>query len=65
MAKPKEKKPTIAAYKTNPVFDYALLAAFAVFIVFFTTFKISGDDDVFWHLATGRYIVAKVSPVWR
>ncbi|MBV6398278.1 MAG: hypothetical protein CDJEALGM_00644 [Ignavibacteria bacterium] len=23
----------------------------------FTTFKISGDDDVFWHLATGKYVV--------
>ncbi len=30
---------------------------FAVFIILLTTFKISGDDDVFWHLATGRYIV--------
>src|SRR5690606_34234070 len=30
---------------------------FAVFIILLTTFQISGDDDVFWHLATGRYIV--------
>lgn len=43
--------------KENPVYNYILLALFAVFIVLLTTFKISGDDDVFWHLATGRYII--------
>lgn len=57
MAKQKEKNTPAAVYKANPVFDYALLAAFALFIIFFTTFKISGDDDVFWHLATGKYVV--------
>ncbi len=41
----------------NKYFNYTLLALFAVFLVLFTTFKISGDDDVFWHLATGRYII--------
>lgn len=44
-------------YKENPVFNYALLAIFLVFLGFFTTFKITGDDDVFWHLSTGRLIV--------
>ena len=43
--------------KDNPVYNYILLVLFAVFIVLLTTFKISGDDDVFWHLATGRYII--------
>jgi len=43
--------------KENPVYNYILLILFAVFIVLLTTFKISGDDDVFWHLATGRYII--------
>ena len=33
-----------------------MMLLFAVFIMMFTTFKISGDDDVFWHLATGKYI---------
>lgn len=37
-------------------FDIILIGAFAVFIVLFTTFRISGDDDLFWHLATGKYI---------
>lgn len=37
--------------------EYGLLILFGIFLVLFTTFKITGDDDVFWHLATGRYIV--------
>ncbi|MBS1514327.1 MAG: hypothetical protein JSS63_04820 [Bacteroidetes bacterium] len=57
MAKQKEKSEQTKAQKQNPAFDYLLLAAFAAFIVFFTTFKISGDDDVFWHLATGKHIM--------
>lgn len=57
MAKQKEKNPQLKNYAANPVFDYALLACFALFIIFFTTFKISGDDDVFWHLATGKYVM--------
>jgi hypothetical protein len=57
MAKQKEKNLTAKNYKANPVFEYLLLASFAIFIIFFTTFKISGDDDVFWHLATGKYII--------
>ncbi|MCX8010045.1 MAG: hypothetical protein N3A61_02735 [Ignavibacteria bacterium] len=43
--------------KNNEIFDKVLLLAFLIFICLFSTFKISGDDDVFWHLATGRYIV--------
>lgn len=62
MAKSKENKnnsknTSANIYKANPVYDYALLGAFALFIIFFTTFKISGDDDVFWHLATGKYVL--------
>src|SRR5690349_18060073 len=34
-----------------------MVALFVVFIALLTTFKISGDDDVFWHLATGKYVV--------
>lgn len=44
-------------FTDNPLYNYGLLLLFAVFIILLTTFKISGDDDVFWHLATGRYIV--------
>ena len=39
------------------MYDYGLFILFSIFIILLTTFKITGDDDVFWHLATGRYIV--------
>jgi len=42
--------------KDNPLYNYGLIILFTVFIILFTTFKITGDDDVFWHLATGKYI---------
>ncbi|MBX7043188.1 MAG: hypothetical protein K1X85_09810 [Ignavibacteria bacterium] len=45
------------AKELNPAIEYSLLFVFALFIILFTTFKITGDDDVFWHLATGRYII--------
>ncbi len=62
MSPKKKKSKKIIAAKTqvaveNPVYNYILLGMFAVFIILLTTFQISGDDDVFWHLATGRYIV--------
>ncbi|RPI14562.1 MAG: hypothetical protein EHM58_16215 [Ignavibacteriae bacterium] len=41
----------------HPVYNYILLLIFAVFLVFFTTNKLTNEDDYFWHLATGRYIV--------
>lgn len=57
----KEKKKTIkqaaVTYQENPYFNYGLLAVFSIFLILFSTFKITGDDDVFWHLATGRYIL--------
>jgi hypothetical protein len=44
-------------YFENPLFNYVLLFTFALFICYFSTFKITGDDDVFWHLATGKYVL--------
>ncbi|HMS33544.1 MAG TPA: hypothetical protein PKC91_05595 [Ignavibacteria bacterium] len=44
-------------FKENPLYNYGLILFFTVFIFFLSSFKITGDDDVFWHLATGRYIV--------
>ncbi|HMQ68474.1 MAG TPA: hypothetical protein PKC58_05760 [Ignavibacteria bacterium] len=43
--------------KDNPLYNYGLVILFFVFLILLTSFKITGDDDVFWHLATGRYIV--------
>lgn len=35
---------------------YVLPLLFLLFIILITTFKISGDDDIFWHLQVGKYI---------
>jgi len=43
-------------FKDNPLYNYGLILLFTVFLILLTSFKITGDDDVFWHLATGRYI---------
>src|SRR4030095_14870321 len=37
--------------------NYLILVLFGAFIILITTFKISGDDDIFWHLESGSYIV--------
>ena len=58
MAKSAKKKlQNITYYTENKYYNYLLFVTFAVFLMFFTTFKITGDDDVFWHLATGKYVV--------
>lgn len=62
MAKSKKHtvKKTEQVIKENPYnkyFNYLLLFSFGIFLCYFTTFKITGDDDVFWHLATGKYIL--------
>ncbi len=46
----------IIKYKENHYYSILLIISFAAFLSVFTSFKITGDDDVFWHLATGRYI---------
>lgn len=66
MAKQKVKE---AASKKNPAltiaenkyFVYGLLSIFLTLAFFAASYKISGDDDIFWHLATGRYIVQNSS----
>src|SRR5260221_7019847 len=34
-----------------------MLASLLVLVFFASSYKISGDDDFFWHLATGRFVV--------
>jgi hypothetical protein len=46
-----------APAKDNKLYDYILLSAFALFIILFTTSKLTNEDDYFWHFATGRYVV--------
>jgi hypothetical protein len=43
--------------KYDYIFDLILFVSFFIFLFFLTTFKISGDDDVFWHFATGKFIL--------
>lgn len=52
-----KKKSEISNYVENNRYNLIIGFSFAVFLVFFTTFKFTGDDDIFWHLETGRYIV--------
>ena len=37
--------------------EYALLFIFAVFVVLLSTTKLNGEDDLYWHMATGKFIV--------
>jgi len=55
----KVKKSEVKRVETKnfKVYNYLILVLFGAFIILITTFKISGDDDIFWHLETGRYIV--------
>lgn len=53
---PKPKK-GINIFEENKYFTYGLFFVFLVLVFFATTFKVSGDDDFFWHLATGRFVV--------
>lgn len=57
MPKIRKKETEKTVVKENHVYNYILLSAFAIFLCYFTTFKITGDDDVFWHLATGKHIL--------
>lgn len=52
-----KKKAAPAKYIEKKWFNIALGIAFTIFLIFFTTFKFTGDDDIFWHLETGRYIL--------
>ncbi|RPI18777.1 MAG: hypothetical protein EHM58_03975 [Ignavibacteriae bacterium] len=63
---PLQKVPSAQSKKTvkvnvipeeNKYYIYALILAFTTLVFFAASYKISGDDDFFWHLATGRYIV--------
>jgi hypothetical protein len=53
----KKKLLLIKGNDKYPIINYLLLFAFLVLISVITTFKLFQDDDVFWHLATGRYII--------
>lgn len=53
----KKIKKTEPSQTENPYFIYVLLLCFEVLVFFFSSYKVTGDDDFFWHLATGRFII--------
>ena len=55
-AKTKKQSPQ-KPLEENKYFIYAMLASLLVLVFFASSYKISGDDDFFWHLATGRFVV--------
>ncbi len=58
-----QKKKPVGLIEENKYAVYGLLGIFLTLVFFAASYKISGDDDLFWHLATGRYIVEnKVVP---
>ncbi len=62
---PKQGKQTKASQlvEENKYVVFGLLGIFLVLVFMASSYKVSGDDDLFWHLATGRYIVEnKVVP---
>ncbi len=57
------KQKTASIVEENKYASFGLLAIFLVLVFLASSYKISGDDDLFWHLATGRYIIEnKVVP---
>lgn len=58
-----KQKLSLAVTDENKYVSFGLLGIFLVMVFFAVSYQISGDDDIFWHLATGRYIVEnKVVP---
>lgn len=43
--------------KENIYFDYGLLILLFIFVFLFSFSKINGEDDIFWHMSTGKYIL--------
>jgi len=57
LVKVKAQKTLTTTIKEN---KYAVLGMFGIFLLLVflaSSYKVSGDDDFFWHLATGRFIV--------
>ncbi|HMQ79035.1 MAG TPA: hypothetical protein PKE39_01865 [Ignavibacteria bacterium] len=54
--KQKVTKPVQSSKFPGIISRYVLPFVFLLFIILITTFKISGDDDIFWHLQIGKYI---------
>ncbi len=56
MAKKEIKKKKPDNVQEQKIYNYLLPAFLLLLILLITTFKISGDDDIFWHLEIGKYV---------
>lgn len=57
------KKQPLQEITENKYAVFGLLGIFLLLVFLAASYQISGDDDLFWHLATGRYIIEnKVVP---
>ena len=61
MVKAQVLEKNIFPQKENRILNYILYLSFLVLLVFFSITKISGEDDYFWHIASGRYIAEHIS----
>jgi len=43
--------------KDNYLINYLILLLFFVFAIMLSITKLNGEDDLFWHIETGRYII--------
>lgn len=55
--KQKFKKSDLTLQAGNKYFVWGMYTVFLVLVFFASSYKVTGDDDFFWHLATGRFIV--------
>lgn len=50
----RQKEPAVIE---NNYYVYGLFIVFSVLVFIAASYKVTGDDDFFWHLATGKYII--------
>lgn len=64
MVKKQNKSFKPAVIYTDPIiYKYLMPASILILVLSITTFKISGDDDIFWHLEIGKFVTEnKVIP---
>ena len=55
--KQKEEKNKQLQKNDNRYFNYFLYLLLALLLIFLNISRIGGEDDFFWHLASGRYII--------
>lgn len=62
-AKSKSKVTKNSDFPKTTNYDRVLVLLFIVFFIFLNISKLNGEDDFFWHISTGKYIIEnKVIP---